>query len=758
MILIRKHGGHNKHNYGQMKDLIKYTETGVVPDYLPGISGYGQKGSFGNPGDSGASVYFTPFDLSNDFDKKACTRLVNLGYELSDNYEKKADKPYMAGDMIIDCKGGIYTLSKADVVTDGPMGMDLSPTGYKAYKIKLVISPAGGSSDSAVFKQKTSYFKTLNIRCSTSSLKSSGKMWKYRKGKYEVFSDTSSMPRMYYRNKYCPYIYGNYVTFTLLCSPNTPLDNFSFRYVLVFPNGQTFEKTETGVTRCTMFIDNSFVFGCFDEHNRDQIRNLRQHEDDIIVTEGIENIVEGTLGEVVNFRGPVVYGEQIEDNVYGKVIFNPNKEDDVDVSNLCSFFIKNNCTGYVEVTNMVTSKTYRIDVDDTYTEDSLDGSGTIGNDNNIEYIESNEPMITWASHVYPQYKWILDPNGTHKRPYEEEGQIVDASVYRPMDVYVTYNKGYDFTEADDGRIIPWYYTGEEGISDNVVNVLNDGYFSGDEEIHATPAYQTWSDPASDNYKRNLTMRMYFKNLRNINMTIKFTKAQGSFTSTMLYIGVPDCNLLQFGLPQDVIDELIAQQQSQNQSSQSYQDDVNTESAEDEQNTETESPRIIVGRDGAYNVQKPGIYYLHKAVPPNIYEDNLENVDLMADAGLINLTINLNELNLSPKEFHFIEFGIVSYGKVHDGSELDGSTNHQALSVSADHIENLYTPIGMETPGTKPLDVSYYNRYCGTQEMVIYVNTCQDSTETDSESSVTTKKYNPSKYWQIDYPNEGEEDA
>ena len=68
-----------------MADYFIYNNDGILPEYNPGIPGYGQRGSRGDTGSTGASVYYSSFDLSKPSDYDLANKYVKTNKSLSNN-------------------------------------------------------------------------------------------------------------------------------------------------------------------------------------------------------------------------------------------------------------------------------------------------------------------------------------------------------------------------------------------------------------------------------------------------------------------------------------------------------------------------------------------------------------------------------------------------------------------------------------------------------------------------------------------------
>lgn len=209
----------------------------------------------------------------------------------------------------------------------------------------------------------------MAVYCSTSTLIQATQKWLRSNPYYigEINDGTGAQENMFktarkYRDIYDKEISGNYVSFTLVPHQNVDISKYDIKFALSLPNGQIFEKeVGIGITSATLFVDNRFLYGCFDHYDNDSIANLHQNAEDTILTGGVPFVLEGNLGDYIN--GIIEGGSEYSN----------------EVSMLCSYFIKRNCKAYAEMTSIETGKTYRFFVDDIYLNEENENSGqTIG--------------------------------------------------------------------------------------------------------------------------------------------------------------------------------------------------------------------------------------------------------------------------------------------------------------------------------------------------------------------------------------------
>ena len=274
---------------------------------LPGNDGYGQDGFIGDTGNSGNSVYFTPFILNTTEGMNKCVEYILDKKELSDNplYEGKAVE-YKINDIILDKLGNVYILKAYTEYTDNTTERVLP------FSIEYLNN---------VFTQGSitgSYLQcVLNISPEETS------EYYYKKkyndsfiGGYNIYTGS---PYIYHRDRYVSRICGAWLCFNIPL-PDQDYHNYIYKYVLLLPNGQRVENI-TNTSSFEMFVDCRYFYGCFFD-NADNLRDLAAYH-------SINNTQE--------------YSYEF---VYALIMTGINK-----------------CKAYVEITNADTHNIYRIYTD-----------------------------------------------------------------------------------------------------------------------------------------------------------------------------------------------------------------------------------------------------------------------------------------------------------------------------------------------------------------------------------------------------------
>lgn len=680
-----------------MTDFFIYNSSGVIPDYMPGIPGYGQHGSRGDTGSAGASVYYSSFDLSKSKELTLANSCIKNKKVLSNNLDDANADEYREHDIIIDCTGTLYVLTNVDG--------ELAISTYQSNNTTMYSSPM-------------EHFTSLNIFCSTSFLKSSEYVWKCEnpnasqtvmtesdeEGKY-VYTNTSHKVR--YRNKVENEIYGNYINFKLVHDSTVQDSDYTYAFVLCLPNGQCF-KTISASPRCTMFIENKFVYGCFD---------VKSWNSQMVVGQqplyGIANLTSETIAggdnifDCIKFNGVnhKYTEEAILQNIGTIADASLNNEWSKETTILCSEFIKYNCTGYVELCSKETGKMYRIDMDDIFLEKTSDSSISTHALTNIESAKDN---LIWSVFSYPAHEWLSD-----------------SSTKYDMDAYVQFVIDSDKTE-DEHEVDCYFVTNRNELDEQHKGALESYINNSANEFHNFTDWESWK--WNDSSAGNRVIRLYFRNLDSFSLSLKYnTKAssidasgivvQNSYPTTMVYIGAPDCNLIQYG----------------------NNDAANMQIAVD---TLTGTTGIIA------NCDEPGIYYLNKFIAPEV---ELKEPDAnVMEAGLTDCTIHPKEFNLSTSEYHYIEIGLVSFSdkngieshmNVPKYEYVDPSNASPAYKLFADPTDYQKEILPFSIPGKDYNDELVSGKY----DLSVAVYAISDATESAEPAGGEAVSYDPSDY-------------
>jgi len=615
-----------------MADFFIYNRDGVLPEYTPGIPGYGQMGSTGDTGDTGSSVYYCAFDLSNSNELATANLYIQENKELSNNTDVQISGEYQENDIIIDCTGGIYKL------VSGETGIEISQYNSK--------------SSTSIYASTAENITGLDVYCATAFLNTSMYCWKitgnYEQSVMELTSDAKDSSvftyvgfphKVRYRNKLEDKVYGNYVNFRIHTSNSTSYNKYT--YVLCFPNGKSF-KTTSDSTFASFFVDNRYIYGMFDVKTWMNVGIIPGSDTSIY---GIASLtadgVDGSLIDLIEFNGVnKVYPKSTDgtDNELQDASMNGEWKKDVTV--LCSEFIKNNCTAYVDVFNTKTNKMYRIDFDDIFLSNTTDADGDtqviMSQTTNIESVKNN---VIWKIYNYPAHAWLDKDNNSYDMDAYVPFVIADPSTvdeYAIECYYVAKN-----TRSGDMQ----KGTLESYINDNVVtlNGFNDW------------ENWTWHDSSAG----NRVVRVYFRNLSTFSLSIKYNSTgycvengeistTTSYPTTLVYVGAPDCNLIQYG----------------------KNSPYNEQIKKDE----------LTGVTGIIDDCGAGIYYLNKFVAPGIDTSGMSGN--VMEAGLTDYTLTCADYGLDSTKYHYIEIGFVPF------ATSDGETVREYhANIPADELTN-----------------------------------------------------------------------
>ena len=239
-----------------MIDYFSYNGKGVLPRYSPGIPGYGQKGAPGNTGETGASVYYSSFKLSNETERLAAENKLNSGKSLSNNilYNDNNVIVYKEGDIVLDVEGNFYEIEEVD----GKLGFKISTEASEVPQVNINTNSSLSIRDFVVscitsFKIKKTEVDP-DLMNEPEADPETGEIeypdydddtysWKIENPYYINLSTSndadaiySKSPYVAHKNYYSKYLYGNHIQFTIV--NKEPLENCMFKYVLVFPSGE----------------------------------------------------------------------------------------------------------------------------------------------------------------------------------------------------------------------------------------------------------------------------------------------------------------------------------------------------------------------------------------------------------------------------------------------------------------------------------------------------------------------------------------
>lgn len=616
-----------------IRDYFIYNGQDIVPEYLPGVPSYGQEGAEGNTGETGPSIHYSSYNVEDN--KTTCENLINSGKALSNNLDEIEDPAYLEGDFIIDCVGNLWKIQEESFT--GSFYIESANTLYSA----------GGN---AFLDFQVSCITTYNKRSTITNVADN----EYYLNEYD---QVSSSPKMYHRQRYEKYAYGNWLLFKVTLNSGFNSADFYYKYVLLLPNGEQLTVV-SDETYATMFIDNSllYTFSLDYDYSKtnylspaykridpnfvnyvskcipsgDYEYKITEHAStlDNVPQYVLPNNIPSDLKGMINFSGISrnTMGEE------GEELIARNNEHNKFVALTMSRYLTDFCTAYVEVYHRQTGKSYRLDLDDIYLMSSTNENTGETNYNeytsHIDEITPVVPLMEWAIHNYSQ-GFLIDSSA-------------DSSVaarFRRMDSYMLFTDMKNNSSSEDEKQQDFYYIDVTGIQHD---------YDGSNPSYPDGGYypESWGRLATEsgyNYIQNIpgdcprTIRLKFMNTRSLSITIEYNRVEilnldtnehiVTDPFTMIYIGLPDCDLISYG--------------------------------------------NNIKIDEEHYVDK-GIYYLHRFIP-NInnvmYDANMfsyagigENNTELVNVGKAIFNIDLAEFNLNPNKMHFIEIGAVPIGQ------------------------------------------------------------------------------------------------
>ena len=764
-----------------MADIFIYNGDSFLPDYLPGLIGYGQRGANGNIGATGSSVHYSSLNVlayeeSNDSSvdasvltsntehiNKEVIKLILLGKELSNNGYSSRNVEYMVNDIIIDRTGRFYIIKEIDLLKEKVIITSIDDYGKSNYSII------------------TNTFTGLSVYCSTTFLKSDSKKWIQPNMSFsgiEYFNGTHS-PKVYHTEDLGENIFGNFVNFNLSYDATADISKYTYKFVLAFPNGQTIETYSTDPYK-TIFVDNKLVFGWFDTNGWTNSYNfslstLNKHnlalldsnsEGDGSINKEMSNLVEShvILGDSMKCRG-AVYNKEHNSGM-------SNKENTV----LCSFFIKYNCTAYAEVIDAESGIVYRIDMDDIFI--SKEGSQIVNKHPDIEESVQN---LNWSVNNYNNYGVGL---------YVENK---DRTPFNPMHSYVFIKEEENIYDADDIRVLS-----EDGFIENVyfVDAAGLGYYTGLYEWLGTDSKgkHRFSGTGIKKYGLYEDLKNVVEKIANLgdtpltakdpitNYDIKLQPSNYDITpSTTRDLFISSAIRYQY----DVIPYNMQLKQSESEESKlpSTYVDCNRTIKLSFKNTESITINVVfMEQSGIFHPdtgepiqyplsmvyigyidkplivptyyydennekqrnENPGIYYLTKFVPPG-YAEYEEGVQY-SSAGMADLTINVADFNLNPRDEHFIEIGITPIDTINpDGSPRTReqiNSMHISPLIEDNDYKSTCAFLGKKNSSSPELKI-YVSKISSIDESYVEENKPEDSsTEEDLNIFNNIKKDAP----------------
>ena len=763
-----------------MADIFIYNGESFLPDYLPGLIGYGQRGANGNIGATGSSVHYSSLnvlvssDTSSDssVDESALTPnteyinkkvidLILLGKELSNNGYSSRDVEYMVNDIILDRTGRFYIIKEIDFLKENVIITSIDDYGKSNYSII------------------TNIFTGLSVYCSTTFLKSDSKKWIQPNMSFsgvEYFNGTHS-PKVYHAEDLGENVFGNFVNFNLSYDTAADISKYTYKFVLVFPNGQTLEAYSKDPYK-TIFVDNKLVFGWFDTNGWTNSYNFSlsslncnlsllgdNSEGDGSTNQEMSNLVEShvKLGDSLKCRGAVY------DKDYNSGI--SNKENAV----LCSFFIKYNCTAYAEVIDTESGVVYRIDMNDIFI--SKEGNQIT---NNHPVIEESAQNSNWFVNNYNNYG-----RGLYI-------QNADGTPFNPMHSYVFIKEEENIYDADDIRVLS-----EDGFIENVyfTDAAGLGYYTGLYEWLGKDGTGTNRFNGSDIAKQEVNG--LYEDLKNVVEKIaKFgdtpLTAKAPYTGNPIVLQTSNYDTMPYTTRDLFISSAIRYQYdvmpynmqlSQNESEESKLSstyvDCNRTIKLSFKNTESLTINVVfmeqsgifhpdTGEEIQYPLamvyigyidkplvvpsyyynekgellpnKEPGIYYLTKFVPPGYagYEEGAQ----YSSAGMADLTINVADFNLNPRDEHFIEIGITLIDTVRPDGTPRTREEINRMHISPLNGEFTSTFLGKKNSSSPELKI-YVSKISSIDESYVEEAKPEDSsTEEDLNIFNNIKKDTP----------------
>lgn len=441
-----------------MAEFFAYNNDNFLPEYLPGITGYGQRGANGNIGDQGSSVYFSsiifvlnPTEQDDDYvDNPVVTDRILNGVPLSDNerysYEDKIN--YKVNDIILDRTGKFYVIKV------------LNPE----EKIVKITSVHGKFSNN--LSEVSTAFTKFIVYCNTAYTRSNSKKWVQPNASYigtdddtvYLQTETISSPKVYHAKNKEQYLFGNFVKFELSCIKKELAEKYQYKYVLCFPNGQTIESFSTSLTT-TIFIDNKMLFGHFDVVGWNNMFNFNISD--------LNTVLYGNEKEhpvSLNIGSKLGNLQKCAGSGYNKNYNFSTSDEDNTV--LCSYFIKHNCSAYVEISNIETGQTYRLDaLDFKYSEGDEDENTYEG----FNRIREGDLLTNWEVDGHS------DDNISRGEPLQLPLNTFDSYVFL-SEKETIFGDGETIALSEDGIVQNVHYVGARGFSEYVTLFSADAIF------------------------------------------------------------------------------------------------------------------------------------------------------------------------------------------------------------------------------------------------------------------------------------------
>ncbi len=626
-----------------MIDFFTYNGKNVLPEYLPGIPSYGQEGAPGNTGAKGSSIYYSAYCLSNPSELEEANRKIKTNSLLSNNpdYTSPSYAVYQKDDLIIDSESKFYILKEID----GEL------------KISNVTSSENGDKSAS----KRMPFKDFKVKCITGLTKSSNEYRYdvpnelYDKDEAPFYSSISKYykisPFIYHSQQYRSSMFGNYLYFYVV--PSSGNSSYHYKFCLTLPNGETLTShSDTGDT--IMYIDNRHLFACPDFYTYKF--NLPD--------EAELKFLKIPIGEDNKPKSLSEYFPS--DHGFWSTYDIGRDEGDPYVTLLASFYLQERATAYFEATDLNTSKTYRVDLNDifytpknsTIPSSFIDESDIIGRE---DFVRPATINIGWD--VVNLTKEMYLSEGYELATEYLEKQIGSNDVTSNLFFCVDNNETYNFnqfnefailesyksfrdssrsstsidspTTAEDGRTFRAVFlntntpadgtpygtnrylaAGSDGNGYGVLNALAaKEHLNAQSELTLLGDYNGMGGDPNSTYVTggcpNKVLRLYFRKLKELVVTVRYNILfSGTYPATVVYIGKPNTHIFQC----------------------------------------SNDPKTL-----------PGIYYLNRIIPYK-YSDTLSDeftTLINGDQATVTIDVSAYSTIENSNEINFIEIGFAS---------------------------------------------------------------------------------------------------
>lgn len=313
-----------------MIDIFSYDGKGVLPVYLPGVPGYGQKGAPGNTGESGSSIYFSSYNLGEQSNRDDAVEKIKNGLPLSNNQLYTGNTKsinYIDGDIFIDTAGNFYILKKEN----------------GEFKIEQIYSGIYSQSP-IVFNRFDVEFKTSFVNDENIQTDDDKKyLWRQENPLF-ISADTNDRTgNKIHDDYYSQYIYGNFIRFNLNIVSENPCD---YRFYLEFPSGETLDIVSES-SDAVFFIDNKYCYSCNDFY--EYTAKIPQNSTSIF-----KNIADNNGTEEYTKSVAAVY----DDSKFGPA--------SAEFTALTEHYIAYRCKIYADVTDRQLGNIYRFDFGEAY--------------------------------------------------------------------------------------------------------------------------------------------------------------------------------------------------------------------------------------------------------------------------------------------------------------------------------------------------------------------------------------------------------